>query len=438
LTKLSDLATPTSRSRLRALPDRQPHWRFLAKGKALGYRPHESRSASGSWCVRYTVPGEKRYRRTTLGVADDGRRTADGETVLSFDQATRRAREWCEDQERIAQGLAPKDRAPYTVLRAMADYLDWSRAHRKAPQQIEQVMRAHILPVLGKLEVRDLSTLKIRQWHQKIADSPPRRRTAAGDTQNTGTLATPEDRRKRKNTANRVLAVLKAALNMAYREGRVPDKAAWTRVKPFKGVDQPKMRYLEADEVVRLLNACDPDFRQIARGALLTGCRYGELCKLRVGDFKATPMPMVLLGDTKSRKSRHVYLNDEGATFFAELSAGRPAAEPMFLRADGERWGRSHQRRRMQAASATAEIEPPATFHELRHTYASHYLMNGGDLPGLSQQLGHADTRMTLRHYAHLADRWRAEQAQKHVPSFGTPRPESNEGTVVRFAAGGR
>jgi|GEM_PF-2593731 len=79
---------------------------------------------------------------------------------------------------------------------------------------------------------------------------------------------------------------------------------------------------------------------------------------MRVGDFKATPMPRVVLGDTKSRKSRHVYLNDEGATFFAELSAGRPAAEPMFLRADGERWGRSHQKRRMQAASATAEIDP--------------------------------------------------------------------------------
>jgi hypothetical protein len=42
--------------------------------------------------------------------------------------------------------------------------------------------------------------------------------------------------------------------------------------------------------------------------------------------------------------------------------------------------------------------------------------MNGGDL---AQQLGPADTRMTLRHYAHLADRWRAERAWRHVPSFG-------------------
>lgn len=436
MAKLSDFATPTSRGRLSVLPNRQPHWRFLAKGKALGYRPHESRSASGSWCARYTVPGKKRYRRTTLGAADDGRRSADGESILSFDQAAQRAREWCEDQERVEQGLSPRDRAPYTVRRAMADYLEWCRAHRKAPRQVEQVTRAHIVPALGDLEVGNLTTGQIRKWHQKIANSPPMRRTAEGEERKTGELTSPEDRRKRKNTANRILAVLKAGLNMAYREGHVADRDQWTRVKPFKGVDQPKLRYLEADEAVRLLNACDPDFRQIVRGALLTGCRYGELCGLRVRDFKATPMPMIVLGETKSHKGRYVYLNDEGTTFFAKLSAGRHGAEPMFLRADSQPWGRSHQKRRMEAASEKAEIDPPATFHELRHTYASHYLMSGGDLPGLSQQLGHADTRMTLRHYAHLADRWRAEQAQQHVPSFGSPGDRSEGGELVQFRAG--
>jgi integrase len=206
-----------------------------------------------------------------------------------------------------------------------------------------------------------------------------------------GELNTPEDRRKRQSTANRALAVFKAALNMAHREGKVASDDTWRRVKPFKGVDRPKVRFLEADEALRLMNACDPDFRRIVHGALLTGCRYGELCALRVGDFKATPMPLIQLEDSKSGKGRHVYLNEEGAAFFGAQAAGRPEAEPLFLRAEGEPWGRSHQARRMKDASRSAEIDPPATFHELRHTYASHYLMNGGNLAGLAQQLGTAD-----------------------------------------------
>lgn len=437
MTRLQDFATPAGRSRLPVRRGRQPHWRFLARGKALGYRPHSSEDRAGSWTARFQLPGTTTYRFTTLGAADDERRPADGHSILCFDDAQRLALEWCEDQERALDGLEPKDRTPYTVERAMSDYVAWVHDHRKAPQQVEQVNRVYVLPTLGSQDVARLTPLQIRKWHASIANSPPYRRTASGEKRKTGELKTPEDRRKRKSTANRALSVLKAALNMAYRDGRVTSDDAWRRVKPFKGVDQPRVRYLEADEVVRLVNACDPDFRALVQGALLTGCRYGELSRLRAGDFKATPMPMIQLRTTKSGKPRHVYLNDEGARFFAELVAGRANGETAFQRRDGASWGRSHQTRRMLEASKKAKIDPPATFHDLRHTYASHYLMGGGDLPGLSQQLGHADTRMTTRHYAHLADHWRAEQARLYVPSFGATGDAGagTAGRVIRFDA---
>lgn len=433
--RLEDLFTPTSRSQLPPArgKGRKPHWRSIGRGRFLGFRPDAKDAKMGSWCVRLFVGDADpevrgQYAEGSLGEAD-GRSPADGDLVLDYQQALGAAHKWCEDRLRRLQGLEPKDRKPYTVKRAMTDYLEWSGSHRKAPHQVRQVMNAHILPALGEIEVHDLDTARLRRWHEGIASSPPLRRTADGKPQKTGELKTPEDHRKRKSTANRALSVLKAGLNMAYREGKVPSDRAWSRLKPFKGADQPKVRFLERDEVVRLLNACDADFRRIARGALLTGCRYGELCRLRVGDYKARPNPMILLADTKSGKGRHVYLNQEGAAFFEELAAGRRDGEPMFLRTDGEPWGRSHQSRRMKDACEIAEIEPPVSFHDLRHTYASHYLMNGGDLPDLAQQLGHSDTRMTLRHYAHLADRWRAERAQRHVPSFGI------EKTTVRRMA---
>ena len=53
-----------------------------------------------------------------------------------------------------------------------------------------------------------------------------------------------------------------------------------------------------------------------------------------------------------------------------------------------------------------ARLEPPATFHALRHTWAPHRVMAGAPLMVVAQALGHADTRMVGLHYAaHLAPR---------------------------------
>ena len=99
------------------------------------------------------------------------------------------------------------------------------------------------------------------------------------------TRVTPEAIRRRRATANRVLTILKAALNEAYHEGRIPINEAWQRVKAFRKVDSARIRYLTDDEARRLVNACPVDFRALVVGGLMTGCRYGELAALVVEDF---------------------------------------------------------------------------------------------------------------------------------------------------------
>jgi hypothetical protein len=80
---------------------------------------------------------------------------------------------------------------------------------------------------------------------------------AAFDVKNAETV------RRRRATANRVLTYLKAALNHAWRAGLVPSDEAWRRVKPFKPVDAPVIRYLSHDEITRLLNVCQRAFRDL-------------------------------------------------------------------------------------------------------------------------------------------------------------------------------
>src|SRR5207248_3163161 len=103
--------------------------------------------------------------------------------------------------------------------------------------------------------------------------------------------------------------------------------------------------------------------------------------------------------------------------------ANRRAVELMLRKADGDRWGKSNQTRPMADACARAKIEPPANFHSLRHTYASHAVMAGAPLLVVAKNLGHADTRMVERHYGHLSASYVADAIRAAAPRFGAVAP---------------
>src|SRR3546814_5015198 len=96
-----------------------------------------------------------------------------------------------------------------------------------------------------------------------------------------------EARRRRISSTNRRLTILKAALNVAYRNGKAPADDTWRRVRPFPKVEAPKLRYLQENEARRLVNACDQAFRSMVQAALLTGARYADLAALEVRDYRS-------------------------------------------------------------------------------------------------------------------------------------------------------
>jgi integrase len=227
-----------------------------------------------------------------------------------------------------------------------------------------------------------------------------------------------------------VLVILKAALEHAYREHGAGMPDAWRRVQPFQGVDAARQRWPDRDECVRLLNACEPDFRPLVRGALETGARYEELTgRLRVADFHRD-RPSILIPPGKSGRARQVPLDSDGAAFFIALTAGRPGDAPMFLQANGQPWGTDAQIRRMRAASQRAGIKPPVNFHSLRHAYASLRIMNGAPLAVVAAALGHSTTRMVEKHYGHLAPSFVRTTIEGTGLGLGT-----EAGNVVRMPA---
>ena len=106
----------------------------------------------------------------------------------------------------------------------------------------------------------------------------------------------------------------------------------------------------------------------------------------------------------------------------------------MFAQEGGSGWGPAHQHRPMREACRHAEIEPPVSFHILRHSYASLLTKAGVPLQVVASALGHADARMTEKHYAHLAPSHVAQLIRENLPRIGAVTPRKTR-KVTRLRA---
>ena len=429
-------------NRLKLTPQKQPYWSKLEEGRFIGYYRPASKGA-GSWLAKWRDVETKVRKQETLGVADD-LNDADGEKVLTWAQANGKAREWFEIASHeailLAGGSLPH-KGPYTVSQALADYFkDAERRGVKGVARDRQRSAAWIDPELGRLDVAKLNRERIETWLEKMAEAPPRRREGKagpkppkkpkpGEEPEPSKTPQPtaEDRKRaRRDSANRVLTTLKAALNHALDRKKVKHGDAWQAVVPYRKTTSARLRRLTSEEQVRLVNACPPDFRKLVKGALYTGARYGELTRLRVGDFEARE-GTVFIEYSKSGEKRHVVLTKEAQAFFVSLTSGRPTDELMFLRDAvarrklhevGEAWGKSEQARFMALACKAANVAR-ASFHELRHAYASGLVNAGLPMAYVAEQLGHKNTRMTEKHYGHLDRAALTEAIRKLAPNLG-------------------
>ena len=412
--KTSKLKTREARSRL-TVGDGF-HWASVAENLHVGYRKRRGGKA-GTWAVREYLgedhrPGpdgkmrrQGRYRTTRLGVADD-----DGDG-LSFYQARDAVKALVEERRDGPSG-------DVTVADAIAAYVASMRARGAATaDEVKRQAERVILPVLGHRLVADLSTGDLNRWRDGLATSPAIYR---------GGSARPTTPRARRASANRVATQLKAALNHAFREGAVASDAAWgrSRFRPLPEAETAKVRYLTSEEVTRFLNASSTKsgFRDLARAALETGARYGELPRLRVRDFNGE---VIAIATSKSGKARSIDLSPEAVSFFQKLTVGKSPSALLLPRhcSSGElrEWRKGDQTREVDGTCDIARIEPRIGFHILRHTWASLAVMGGMPIPVVSRVLGHASTAVTERHYAHLAPSFVAETVRRFAPRYDVP-----------------
>jgi integrase len=415
--KDANLQSRDARRRLK--PQGKPYYRVIDGGSLhIGYR--KPRSGSGKWVMRRYL-GEQQYAVEVIGIADDVSDCNDA-TVLSFEQAQRKARELRDQRDRTAAGKS----GPFTVGDAMDLYLEFLEGNDRSEAALADTRyrdKAFIRPALGDVEAAKLTTQMLRIWRDGLAKASPRLRTRQGEVQRYRKAPAGDDaKRARRATARRIWTTLKAALNHAFRAEKIESDAAWKKVEPLPSVDKARVRYLSIAEAKRLINAADAEFRPMIEAGLLTGGRYGQLAALTVGDFNADAGTLTMRtrkGKGGGVKTYHVHLTAEAVAFFKAACARRGGADELIFQKAGDAWKKSHQMKPIKEASMRAKISPPVNFHVTRHTWASHAVMNGMNLMTVAQNLGHRDTKMVELHYGHLAPGYRQSQVREFAPTFG-------------------
>lgn len=211
-------------------------------------------------------------------------------------------------------------------------------------------------------------------------------------------------------------------------------KAGIVDKNPLSRIEKPastaSLDFLHKDEVQALLNECER--RTEAGGladhmryaciltALHTGLRRGELFGLRWLDIDLHARRITVArsygGTPKSGKARHLRLPDSVAPVLAAWLrvCPRTSAGLVFPVVSGTpRMGGDFDMLGLPELLAAAGCRPHVRpWHALRHTFASHFIMSGGNILSLQKILGHSDIKMTLI-YAHLAPDFLGEEMNR-------------------------
>ena len=198
--------------------------------------------------------------------------------------------------------------------------------------------------------------------------------------------------------------MLAAALSNAHRRGRGGDPKEWRSVQHVKVKTQQRSRlFIPTDkELAALLAKVDTDFGALVRAAVLTACRYGELCGALVEDFDADK------GELHIRRSktgeRTMLLSSAAVAFFREQVKGKTSRAPIFSTADGQPWKPSMQHRRMRDATPIRSF----VFYSFRHLSLSRQLAAGIPSALVAKNAGTSEAILRQHYHKFLGEQDRS------------------------------
>jgi integrase len=266
-------------------------------------------------------------------------------------------------------------------------FLDVARLANKPSSVLskELVLRRHILPRLGALPLNEVDYAQVEDFKLHLAT---KRRKSGG--------------KLKPKSINNILAALHRMLTIAKKRGIL------TAIPEFEWLHEPppEFDFFSFEEAPRILAAASGEWKTMARVAMRTGLRRGELLALRWEDLDLKAGKMLVrqnivrghIGTPKSGKPREIPL---GKATVAALKAHRHLrGELVFCTQDGGVLDTNRVHRALTGICVKAGLRCVG-WHTMRHTFASHLAMRNVPLKAIQELMGHATIQMTMR-YAHL------------------------------------
>lgn len=331
----------------------------------------------GKWRIRWVDENRKRQ----------------SEIYDEYKDAAYKLREHEHHVEEVKRGLRSPS-PPRKTYDHIADYwLQYRAVHKRSRYSDESIIRKHLRPAFGGQPLN-------QNWVERV-DSFVAERTHL-----------------HKNTIHHLLTLLISQLRVAHELG-------WIRQVPR--IKKPRIRIFDRDyqylrtraEISRFLRAAR-ETGELALAlyatAIFTGMRQGELAGLHWDDVDLERRIITVRyswdGPTKNEDTRFVPVLDALLPVLREWRLRCPG-RLVFPTRDGTMFSKSARifQESFQALLDSAGFphvqrhgkeRPYIRFHDLRHSFASHWVMDGGDIFKLQKILGHKSMVMTER-YAHLA-----------------------------------
>lgn len=381
---MPSIVSVTDREALK--PRRDPYWARLTKGCYVGFRKM-TRSTDGTWLARFLDENDGKQRYRSLGSY------LEHPPSERYDRAKRDAEGW------FAQLGMGGTAELVTVRRACEHYVEHLKQSRGDSAAGDALARfkAYVYPEVRfcRTELAKLTPAHLDAWRRSLRSRP----TESGP--NRGAQRTD-------SSLNRDMTCLRAALNLAYRDGLVASDFAWRgKLRPIKAADKRRNDYLTNAQRLALTAVAAGDIKDFLTGLSMLPLRPGALAALTVADFNRT-LGTLRIGRDKAGADRTIGLPSNISDFLLALCANKLPGAPIFMRSNGKAWDKDAWKYPVKAAVEAAHLPSSVTAYTLRHSVITDLILAGLDTLSVARLSG-TSVLMIERHYGHLT----AEQARR-------------------------
>jgi integrase len=362
---------------------REPYWHRVSKGCFLGYRKMMT-GPGGSWIARALDEATGKQSYNALGNFSE---LADN---LRFDVAQKSAQSWFDHRSNGGSATT------ITVGEACKRYAEKQRSEGKEAGAKDLETRfnrwMYFDKKLSGTPVMKLTSGQVNDWRLKLTKAP----AILQDKTKVSTKT------KSESTINREMAVLKAALNLAIRDGYATSDAAWKyKLTPIKNATGRRDCYLDVTQRRALIASASADLAALLKALSLLPFRPGAMASLTVSSFDKR-LGVLTVGKDKAGQDRKITLPPATAAFFAEQVIGRLPTAPLLARADGQFWNSDSWKYPFKDAVIAANLPIAATAYALRHSTITDLIAHHRLDTMTVAQLSGTSLIMIEKHYGHL------------------------------------